>query len=210
MAREIVFLGPEGSYSHRVAVEIGKKLNNYKLLPKENFLSIHKYIVENKEAVAVLPFENSITSNVYENVEFIFDNAPNIIDDFYLPIKLNLIGKKECNFYNENTIYSHPKALKQCSNFIENTKSKAVAVASTSKAQEIILKQNSSCFAIAGEVISDSLEIKLENIGNFSNNKTRFIIATMGEIENIYLEKDNENRNKKISFLCKLHHSVGS
>lgn len=206
MNKEIVCLGPEGSYSHIAALEIKKKLPEYNLLLKDSFLSIHEYIIENKEAIAVLPFENSITSNIYENVEFVFDSAPNIIDDLYLPIKLNLIGKKDSVFNNGDVVYSHPKALKQCSKFLESVKARVIAVSSTSKAQEMILLKDENCFAIAGQVINDDLEVKRENIGNFSNNKTRFIVVTMENTVNMNLEAGS----KKISFLCQLHHNVGS
>lgn len=203
MNKEIVFLGPDGSYSNIVAIEINKILNDYNLISKNSFQEIHNYILENKKSIAILPVENSITTNVYENIEFIFNNSPYILGEFYLPIKLNLIGKKGDIFSNNSEVYSHPKALAQCSNFIKNNNLKAIQTNSTSNAQNMILKLN-KCFAIGGKVINDNLEIKKENIGNYTNNKTRFVIVSMENKENI------SNKNNKISFLCKLKHEVGS
>ena len=114
-----------------------------------------------------------------------------------------IIGKKDDNSYIGCDVYSHQKALKQCSNFIEKNNLRGMATESTSSAQNLILNMK-NCFAIGADIIDDTLEIKQENIGNYNNNKTRFIIVSF---DNNIKFKSN---NRKISFLCKLPHKIGS
>ena len=202
---KILFLGPEGSYSHKVAKELNKELEDYVMEPQQNFQSIHNGVLENKTFIGVLPFENSITTNIYENVEFMFDNdILYIIGEYFLPIKLNLIGHKNSNINNIKNVYSHPKALKQCSNFITKHNVNTIQSLSTSNAQYEIQKLDNSNFAISSEVILDELEIKQGNIGNYSNNKTRFIFVSQNKIQLPH------NNNKKISFIFKLKHQKGT
>ncbi len=201
---KILFLGPEGSYSYIVAKELNKLLPNYKLQATESFFKIHSEILKNDDYIGILPFENSTTSNIYENIEFIFDNEVNIIGEYFLPIELNLIGHRNANLDDLRTVYSHQKALKQSSNFIKSNNLEVFETTSTSKAQDIILDLGNSNFAIGSKSIYKELEIKKRNIGNFSNNKTRFIFVSKN---NIKLSNSNKN---KISFLCKLKHEKGA
>ena len=180
---KILFLGPIGTYSHIVAIELQKILSNYDLVSKKTFYDIHIDVLSNKKNIAVLPIENSITTNVYENIEFIFDNEINIIGEYYLPIKLNLIGKKNINIDLNDTniiknIFSHPKALKQSSNFIQKYNFNIIESSSTAESQKIILTLDDNNFSISNYPLFDELEVKVENIGNFKNNKTTFIFIT--------------------------------
>ena len=206
---KILFLGPEGTYSHKVAVELNKILKNYTLSFKKTFQDIHIDILTNINNIAVLPIENSITSNIYENIEFIFDNKVYIIGEYYLPIILNLIGKKNINisFENKNiikNIYSHQKALKQSSHFIEKYNFNSIISNSTTEAQKLILEFDGNNFAIGDYPIYSNLEIKKSDIGNFKNNKTRFVFLSKSKIIL------NNSKSKKVSFICKLKHQKGS
>ncbi|HSQ97562.1 MAG TPA: prephenate dehydratase domain-containing protein [Rickettsiales bacterium] len=199
---KILYLGPEGSYSYEVAKEINKLLPEFVLEAKQSFISIHSDILKNKDYIGILPFENSITSSIYENIEFVFDNDINIIGEYFLPVELNLIGQKNSDIKNIKNIYSHPKALKQCSEFVKNFNT--IETSSTSEAQLKILELNNRNFAIGSKPINKNLEIKKGNIGNFSNNKTRFIIVSKTKFSL------PNSKNNKISFLCKLKHKKGS
>lgn len=203
---KILFLGPEGSYSYHVALEVQKMLPNYTLCAAKDFQTIHNEVLNDKNVVGVLPFENSITTIVYENVDFVFDKMPNIIGEIHLPIVLNLIGKKNSNsdVLDGCDIYSQYKALSQCSNFIAKNHLNAIKCNSTSEGQKLILDKD-NCYAISGDVIDDSLEVKKANIGNYTNNKTRFIIVSNGD-KKLYTKQDCN----KISFWCKLLHKEGS
>lgn len=80
---KILFLGPEGSYSHMVAKELNRSLHDYELQAMESFFTIHREVLENSNYIGILPFENSTTSNIYENIEFVFDNEINIIGEYF-------------------------------------------------------------------------------------------------------------------------------
>lgn len=201
---KILFLGPEGSYSHVVAKELNRSLPDYELQAMESFFTIHRQVLENSNYIGILPFENSTTSNIYENIEFVFDNEINIIGEYFLPIELNLIGHKTANLSDLKTVYSHQKALKQASSFIKNNNLSAIETSSTSKAQDAILNLDNSNFAIGNKSIYEELEIKQKNIGNFPNNKTRFVFVSKSNV------KLPNSKYNKISFLCKLKHEKGA
>ena len=203
---KILFLGPEGSYSYHVALKVKEMLPDYTLCATKDFQTIHNEVLQDKDVIGVLPLENSITTIVYENMDFVFDKMPNIIGEIYLPIILNLIGKKNNNnnTFDGCDVYSQYKALSQCSNFITKNHLNAIKCNSTSEGQKLILDKD-NCYAISGDVIDDSLEVKKANIGNYSNNKTRFIIVSTGN-KKIYSTQECN----KICFWCKLLHKDGS
>lgn len=174
----VYFLGPSGSYSNILAKQAFSKED--KLVPCDNFIDVVDRTKDDKEGVAVLPIENSITSSVHENFDYIFAGGLTIIDEAYLQINLHLITLKGAELNKIKNVYSHPKALAQCSELIKKNSFKAVESRSTADAAQEVLKIKDATNAVIGsaELAGDNeLEIAQENVGNEKNNYTRFVFV---------------------------------
>ena len=89
--KKIYYLGPKGSYSQTITKKVfGKQ----ELVACDSFADIVKNTLSDKDAAGVLPIENSITSNIHENMDYLFNENLTIIAEAYLKIRLHLIGLK--------------------------------------------------------------------------------------------------------------------
>lgn len=202
--KKIYYLGPEGSYSWIVTKQCFSKDN---LVPCGTFSEIIDNVISKPESLGVLPIENSITSNIHENIDYMFIHDLKIIGEAYLKINLHLIGIKGAKINNLEQIYSHPKALSQCSHFIEKQKLIAIEANSTAKAKDIIVAEKNirkACIGSKELAKNKRLEILKENIGNVKNNMTRFIFISSKPIKKL------PKLANKITFIFKLKHKPGT
>lgn len=202
---KIYYLGPKGSYSHILTKQSYQ--NESDLIPCESFSSIIERVLEQDESIGVLPIENSITSNVHENIDSVFTNELYIHGEAYLKISLNLIGLKNSQIEKIKTVYSHPKALAQSSLYIKNHNLKAVELYSTAEGKEQLLKNNNISEAFIGskELGTDRrLKILEKNIGNNKHNLTRFIFISKKP------HNDSPGKIIKGTYIFTLLHRPGS
>jgi prephenate dehydratase/chorismate mutase len=208
--RRLYFLGPKYSYSYNVATKLSKLLENkFTLYSCECFKDIYNKLINSTNCIAILPLENFSTSNILENVHYLFDKKLEIIGECIIDINLCLIGLTSSN--NIKRIYSHKKALEQASVFIENF-DKIESKSTSDAVNQIIQNNNNEYAAIASkESISEypNLKILAENIQNHSNNKTRFIYVAKLENTLDIFHKINKKINK-FTILVKLNHTKGS
>src|SRR5205085_5788746 len=110
--------------------------SGYSLVACPNFLEIVNKALIDKTSIGVLPVENSITSNVHENIDYLFKNNLHIVHEAFLKINLHLIGLKETKLTNITTVYSHQKALSQCTSFIKKHSFKIIETSSTAAGKD--------------------------------------------------------------------------
>ena len=121
--KEIVYLGPEGTYSQIAANEIIKKyaFENVPATAKNSIKSIIDYADVNEDILAVVPIENSIEGIVREtidNLTLVKNKKLKICAEYVIPINHCLLTKNNVPKENIKTIISHPQALAQCRNYI--------------------------------------------------------------------------------------------
>lgn len=176
--KTIAYLGPKDSYSYLAAKQV---FPHYAYKPCKTFSEIHAYVLSKKQSVGILPVENSIAGFIHENKTILLSENISVIAETYLKIRLNLIGLQHADLSHITTVYSHPKALLQCSKFIQKHKLKTVETTSTSQARAIVEEKHNLQFACIGSNhLANNLELKLieEDIGNEKNNITRFAFIT--------------------------------
>lgn len=209
-AEKVYYLGPEGSYSH-LAVKKLFPITKYLHFPKESFSEIRDTVLNGGDnVIGVLPIENSITSNIHENVDTLYSQNFKIISEGYLNIKLNLIVYPGTKLGDIKKVISHPKALEQCTNFININSLHPITAQSTSEAIKQISTLKSHEIAAIGSIEGAKeagLQILEEDIGNQKNNQTRFIaVKKLNSNEEVKI-KDGEN---KVSLIFNAKHEVGS
>jgi prephenate dehydratase len=142
--------------------------------------------------VTLVPSENSIVGPVGEiirkirEVDNIFINK-----EIYYPIKLCLGGLANSEDDIE-IIYSHPKAIEQCSNYLSKKSVQVREAESTSEAAKTIKKYSKKAVGVicAKEAIEEyGLNLLLENIQDNLSNYTVFWELSNKEKEIDYNEK---------------------
>lgn len=199
---KVCYLGPENSYSHIMARQVFDS-DKYDLQANSNFYDIVQAVMTESDTIGLLPIENSTTSNVHENIDYIFSNNLQIIGEAYLSISLNLIGLKNSSLNQIKIVYSHEKALAQCSVFLNQNQLKTTSFKSTSDAVKHILAEGDLSLAAIGSSAStcdDRLQLLSQDIANESHNLTRFVMVAQ---ENLALF--NEAANKLSITFSALH-----
>ena len=130
---------------------------------------------------AVLPIENSSAGIVGENFDLMLEYDNYIVAEQMIPIEHMLLGLKEAELSDIRTVYSHPQALMQSIDFLEEHQEwEAVPVKNTAGAAMQVLRENrKDQAAIASKVTAElyGLKILKDNINYSEENSTRFIIV---------------------------------
>lgn len=174
MMKKVYYLGPKGSYSYSITKKVFPEND---LVDCDSFAEIVKNTLREKDGVGVLPIENSITSNIHENMDYLFRERLTITAEAYLKIRLYLIGFKEAAEKDVKKVYSHPKALSQCRQYIQRHNFTMQRTNSTAAARNLILEINDKRVAAIGSkelARAQKLKILAEDIGDEKFNITRF------------------------------------
>jgi len=191
-SNKIAVLGPLGTFTEEAALAFKKKENLLsEIIPYNSVSKVFNAVRINEADFGVVPLENFIQGHVLETLDSLFENGVGICNAIVLPIKHCLIGTE----YNQKCqrIMSHPQALAQCSNFIENNfpNAELITTKSTASAIQEINEENltESC-AIGSKYGAEKYNLKIieEDIGNQKNNKTMFAIISK-KCENKVSEK---------------------
>lgn len=202
----VYYLGPEGSYSSILAHQEFTD-PHYSCIPCDSFLSIIDTVMKDSTAVGILPLENSITSNVHENIDTLFSTRLYIVGESYLQVRLHVLGLLGSKKDTIQRVYSHPKALAQCSKWIADHNLEAVPCQSTSEACARLLQENESQNAVIGaRLLADIEGITLleTDVGNVEYNTTRFVFVSQNRYALTY------PAIKKVSLTFKTLHRPGS
>lgn len=176
---KLYYLGPEGSYSHVISENaFGTERI---LIPCVSPDAIAYRVLGDKTAIGVLSVENSVTSNVHEAIDLLFQHNLLIVQEACLKINLNLIGLKEAGLDDIQVVYSHKKSLVQCAKFIKDHHLQANEVTSTAIGKDIVLANgDKSVGAIGHKKLAKhpDLHIITNSVGDEADNITRFAFVS--------------------------------
>jgi prephenate dehydratase len=85
----------------------------------KTFTSVCELIDADQVNIAVMAIENSIAGSLLQNYQLIRDYHLKIIGEIYIHIQMNLLVNPGVAKADIKTIYSHPIAIKQCSEYLE-------------------------------------------------------------------------------------------
>lgn len=196
----IVCQGAEGAFSHAAAKDM---FPNGELEFHNDFEDVFKMVAEDESAVGILPVENSTAGYVTNVYDLMLKYGHWIVKATALDVSQNLMS---CGSTEEiKTVYSHPHALKQCSNFINEHNLKAVEFENTALAAKYVAELNDPTVAAIGSSVASklyNLPIVQSAIQNESNNVTRFIAIA----KKPFIDDDSN----KVSLALEIPHEKGS
>ena len=183
MTVRIGYLGPGGTFTEEAmhVYTAGREIYT-----KVEFSSIPEmiYAIGTKIDEAVVPFENSIEGSVNVTLDLLIHESRAMIKrELVLPVNQNLFVRKLYSLDEIEVVYSHPQALYQCRKFLHERMPKAlwIETASTAEAAQIVAGCEKPWAAIGHSRLGELYGLLLiaENIQDYKNNVTRFIILSM-------------------------------
>lgn len=198
----IYYLGPKNSFSFLLSKNVFPT-SSYSLVPKKTFEEIVANVQEN--GIGIFPIENSITSDVHANIDILFEHNFLMVGEGYLKIILYLLGNSHASLNDITDVYSHPKALQQCSTYTKEHNLHIHEIESTASGKSFVEGDIHNALIGSRELCDDKvLKILASNIGNVSENVTRFVFVTNDK--NIFpVEKPN-----KASIIFTIPHLPGA
>lgn len=200
----VVYQGVEGAYSHGAALQyFGTDADVYHVPAWEDAM---KEVEAGKADYAVLPIENSSAGAVMDNYDLLIKYNNYIVAETFLTVNHALLGLPEAETKDIRTVFSHPQALMQCSEYLnDNRQWKQISVENTAvAAKKVIEDRDPSQAAVASEIAGKiyGLKVLKPYINHNKNNTTRFMILSK---EPVYREDAG-----KISISFELPHKSGS
>jgi prephenate dehydratase len=205
MNKKVAIQGFKASFHETAALQFfGDEID---LLECANFPQLFTAMKSGKSDFAICAFENALAGSILPNYALLRNSNLEIFGEVYLCIEMNLLALKGQKIEEIEEIHSHPMALLQCQNFLEQYPNIRLVESSDTgfAAKEITEKQIKNRAAIAskraGEVFN--LETLAADIHDNKRNFTRFLALRKRNGELV------RNINKSsISF--RANHTAGS
>lgn len=200
----VVYQGVEGAYSHAAArAFFGEQVNAYHVKAFEDTM---RELEEGRADFAVLPIENSTAGFVIDNYDLLAKYRNYIVGEVYIPISHMLLGLPEAELSDIKTVYSHPQALMQCTDYLNAHKEWGrISVLNTAVAAKKVKEEHDKTqAAIASRTAGELYGLKelAQGINNEKCNTTRFIVLAKAPVYG--------SSASKISLMFEIPHVSGS
>lgn len=182
--KEIVFLGPAGSYSEMAKDKFCKMYDlRVQETPLKTISQVIEYVDKSENVVGVIPVENSIEGSVRESIDKMFRTEHEnlwYLSETIVPIRHCLLSRVT-ELYSITGLISHPQAIGQCLNFIHEkltSNLNVIHATSTAEAARMLDDYNMTYAAIGSEKTAElyNLHIIERNINDDPTNQTRFVL----------------------------------
>jgi len=171
MPTKVAFLGPKGTYTHQAVEDY---FEDY----EEVLCSSISEIIEADADAAVIPFENSLGGGVGKSIDLLREKNIEVTGEHTVDIDHVLVSNEE-DISEIERVRSHPQALSQSRDFLEQNNWDEVESSSTAKAAEDISEGEAAiCSRLAAEL--NDLNILAKNVQDRESNTTRFFILNNG------------------------------
>lgn len=178
MQKKVTIQGYEGSF-HQVAARkfFGK---NVEVIPCATFKEVVQIGEDAKQSDgAVMAMENSIAGSILPNYNLLQKSKLQVIGEVYLSISQNLLVYPGVKLEEIKEVHSHPMAILQCLDYLEDQAWKLVESEDTAlSAKQIRQHKRKNIAAIASKLAAQlyDLDVITPDIHTLKKNITRFLI----------------------------------
>jgi prephenate dehydratase len=189
MPLSIAHLGPSGTYTEEAALAYANLLSQKNtqaivLCPYPSIALTLRAAAEGQADAAVVPVENSVEGSVAVTLDTLWHlESLRIQQAMVLPIAHSLISRAT-NLEVLQTVYSHPQALGQCQNWLEQFLPQVQLIPTNSTVEAFqYLEADSTIGAIAPQRAAQlyGLPVLVAPIQDYPDNCTRFWALGMGD-----------------------------
>ena len=194
------FQGVNGAYSEQAGINV---FPNAKSVPCPTFEEMFACVRDRKADLAFVPIENSQAGRVADTQRLIPDSDLNIIGEYFLEVRHNLLAIPGTNISDIKRIHSHEQGIAQCRKKIINLNKEMIVAADTAGSAKKISQLNTSeDAAIASALAADiyNLEILENDFQDSHNNVTRFLIMSKSKVE---IDPSNDNLITTLVFVVR-------
>ncbi len=206
MTQRVSIQGYEGSF-HQMAARhfFGKDVQ---VIPCDTFRDVIRIASSGKEADAgIMAIENSIAGSILANYNLLQKSNLRIQGEIYLQIRQNLLANPGATMEDIREVHSHPMAIQQCLDFLDQYNWKLVETEDTAlSAKHVHVHKSKHIAAIASKLAGElfSLNTLAPNIHTLKNNYTRFLVLQRAE------RSTEDTAANKASISFHTDHSRGS
>jgi prephenate dehydratase len=199
---QIAIQGEPGSFSHEAA---GKLHPEATILPCTLSADVFRALMHGDVDAAVIPIENSLAGSVVEHYDLLLHNDVAIESESLLRIRHNFIAVPGSNIERIQRVYSHPVALAQCLNFLEQHPAiEAIPFYDTAGSVKQLMELrdlNAAAIASAraaeyygGEILAAGVEDNAENFTRFFLIRRREDVPRNPDADKVSLAFTVDNR----------------
>ncbi len=174
--QEIVYLGPEGTFSYLAGVEYLGHSAYFR--PCKNLTEVFHAVAVKDAELGIIPLENSLQGTVGQSLDLFLKYPVYVQAEIFCKISHSLLSD-ETALSSVKTVYSHPQALEQCAGWLRThlPDSQVVPMESTAAAAKTVAGNPHSA-AIGHTKLSEMLGLNVlsRNIEDLPDNWTRFMI----------------------------------
>ena len=180
----VVYQGVEGAYSHEASMAyFGENADVFHVRTWEEAMQA---VEEGRADYGVLPIENSSAGAVSDNYDLLIKYHNYIVAEIVLPVRHALLGVPGGSLEQIHTVFSHPQALMQCSEYLNSHREwSQISVENTAvAAKKVLEEQDPSQAAVASEAAARryGLQILKSGINYNKENVTRFIVVSRDQV----------------------------
>jgi prephenate dehydratase len=178
MHKKVTIQGYEGSF-HQVAARqfYGKDVE---VIPCATFREVVQIGEDVKQSDGgVMAIENSIAGSILPNYNLLQKSKLQVIGEVYLSISQNLLVYPGVKLEEIKEVHSHPMAILQCLDYLENKDWKLVETEDTALSAKLVHQHKSKhTAAIASKFAAQLFDLDVigPDIHTLKNNITRFLI----------------------------------
>jgi prephenate dehydratase len=207
--KRIAIQGGQGSF-HEIAAIFKFGNENIKTYCYSTFSELVKSVEKNEVDLGLIAIENTVAGSLIPNYALIESSEIEVVGEILLRIEQNLLALPGQTLEDIKEVYSHPIALMQCSQFLNNyPKMRLIESEDTALSGARIQKEKLfGAAAIASQRAADLYGLTVLKAGIETNkrNFTRFLIIRGKNTQNQILEIKPD----KASICFTLPHSTGS
>ena len=199
--KRVSFQGERGAYSEAASLSFFG--NEIEAIPCSTFADALKNTENGASDYSILPVENSLEGSVGESNDLLLSTNLIVTGEIYHRIHHCLIGTGP--LADIDIVYSHPQALGQCRQFIQENSLEIIPTSDTAGSVKTIkgLREDGvACIASKEAAKIFDIPVIQEGIEDNANNYTRFLIFSK--------EKSDKTDNSKTSIIFSVKHESGA
>jgi prephenate dehydratase/chorismate mutase len=195
------FKGQHGAYDEIASREWDK---DFIPVPCDGYLQVFEGVRTGVYDYGIVAVENTLGGIVGEVNELLINTELYVVGAIELPISLCLLVLSGADHREIRTIHSSSQALEQCSNFLSRNNLEPVQCYESAGAAKMLAEEMPQGAAVIASKLAAEiygLHVIKEDIDNFGNNVTRFLILS---------KEENKEEGDKCSIVFSTEHRAGT
>ena len=202
----IAFQGEAGAYSEAAAIAFfGEQVTT---LPCPSFNDIFTSVINRTATYGLIPIENSLAGSIHRNYDLMLRYDLHIFGEYHLRVSHCLMALPGVKLSEVRTVHSHPQALAQCDQHINELGFQSIVEADTAGSARMLREKDMrQAAAIASKRAAEvyHLHVLKKNMEDNPANYTRFLALS----NTLPDQEENKDIRYKTSLVFSLKNEPG-